>query len=114
MGVGQHPQADPLNPPKANVGHIWKTFFIICGITAAEFLIAFTVDAKSAKIIIFILMTIAKAYFIVSEFMHLGHEKKALVYAVILPFVFVLWMIGAFIWDGTHYFDSYFNYWVNR
>ena len=108
-----HPQADPLNPPPANVGHIWKTFFILVGVTAVEFAFAFGLDNGTMKTTIFVLLTIVKAYFIVAEFMHLGHEKKSLVYSVIGPFVFVLWMILACLTDASHYFVSYFNYLTN-
>lgn len=110
-----HSQADPLNPPAANVGHIWKTFFILVGVTAIEFAFAFGIphEYRNTKITIFVLLTIVKAYFIVAEFMHLGHEKKSLVYSVIGPFVLVLWMILACLTDAVHYFDAYFNYMIN-
>lgn len=115
LTYGQHPEADPINPPAANVGHIWKTFFILVGVTAVEFAFAFGIphEYKSIKIFIFILLTIVKAYFIVSEFMHLGHEKKSLVYSVVGPFVLVLWLVIACLTDAVHYFVSYFDYLIN-
>ncbi len=83
---------------------IWKTFWILLGITAAEFVIAFTVDAdlfKWTKIGIFILLTIVKAYFIVAIFMHLKHEVKALIWTIILPCLFVVWLVVALILEGS-------------
>lgn len=115
LTYGQHPEADPNNPPAANVGHIWKTFFILVAVTAFEFLLAFTIppEYRTPKVTIFILLTVVKAYFIVSEFMHLGHEKKSMVYSIIGPFVFILWMILACLTDAVHYMASYFDYLIN-
>ena len=115
LTYGQHPDADPTNPPPANTGHIWKTFFILVLITAFEFALAFGIpyEYRTIKIIIFVLLTIVKAYFIVSEFMHLGHEKKGLVYSIIAPFVLLMWLVLACLTDGLHYLDSYFNYFTN-
>ena len=57
LTYGQHPEADPINPPAPNVGHIWKTFFILVGVTAVEFAFAFGLpsDAGTIKLVIFVL-----------------------------------------------------------
>ena len=44
---------------------------------------------------IFIGMTIIKAYYIVSVFMHMKYEVKALVWSILLPMIFVIWLIVA-------------------
>src|SRR5699024_9827910 len=49
---------------------------------------------------IFILLTIVKAFYIVAEFMHFRHEVKQLVMIILIPLFFLLWGIGATIWEG--------------
>lgn len=79
---------------------IWKTFYILSILTAVEFLIAFTLHHGYLKISIFILMTLVKAFYIVGEFMHLKHEVKSLIWSIIVPCVFVIWLLVALIWEG--------------
>ncbi len=85
---------------------IWKVAGILAFITAIEFAFAFGLDHtfKYTKIFIFIALTVVKAFFIVSEFMHLGHERKSLVYSVILPLLFLVWAITAFLMESDAIF----------
>jgi caa(3)-type oxidase subunit IV len=69
---------------------IWRTFWILLVLTALEFLIAFTLHAGTLKTAIFVGMTIVKAFYIVGEFMHLKHEVKSLIWAALLPCIFVV------------------------
>lgn len=85
---------------KPNTAIIWRTFWILLAITALEFLIAFTMPASMLRVSIFVVMTIIKAFFIVSEFMHLGHETKALIWSILLPCAFVIWLIVALLVEG--------------
>jgi cytochrome c oxidase subunit 4 len=41
-----------------------------------------------------------KAYYIVSEFMHLGHEVKAMAWSVVLPMSLLVWAVIAFMNEG--------------
>ncbi|HEV7346736.1 cytochrome C oxidase subunit IV family protein [Telluribacter sp.] len=84
---------------------IWKTFFILSAITALEFVIAFTLDAGTLKVAIFIGMTIVKAFYIVGEFMHLKHETKSLIWSILIPCIFVVWLLVALILEGGAIFD---------
>lgn len=77
-----------------------KVFWILLGVTALEFLIAFTMEPGTLKIAIFIGLTIVKAFYIVAEFMHLKGEVKALVWSILLPLIFVVWLIIALIIEG--------------
>jgi len=45
-------------------------------------------------------LTILKAYYIVAEFMHLGHEKKSLKMSIVLPMLFVVFLIFIMIYQG--------------
>ncbi len=79
---------------------IWKTFFILSAITALEFIVAFSMPSGYFKVSIFIAMTIVKAFYIVGEFMHLKHEVKGLIWSILIPCLFVMWLLGALMWEG--------------
>lgn len=85
---------------KPNTKLIWRTFWILLGLTALEFLIAFTVPAGTFRTIIFVLMTLVKAFYIVAEFMHLKGEVKTLIWCIIIPTIFVMWFIAALLVEG--------------
>jgi cytochrome c oxidase subunit IV len=85
---------------KPNTKIIWRTFWILFAITALEFLIAFTLPNNALRVAIFVGMTILKAFFIVAEFMHLKGEVKTLIWSIIVPLVFVVWLIVALLVEG--------------
>lgn len=87
---------------KPNTGAIWRTFWILLGVTALEFLIAFTVDVKLIRITTFLLLTIVKAFYIVGEFMHLKHEVKSLIWSILIPTIFVVWLVVALMVEGDY------------
>lgn len=89
---------------------IWKTFFILCAITAVEFAFAFMMEAGTLRNAIFIILTIFKAFFIVGEFMHLKHETKGLIWSVLIPTALLIWLLIALLVEGTYYGNSVFNY----
>ncbi|MCU0339764.1 MAG: cytochrome C oxidase subunit IV family protein [Spirosomaceae bacterium] len=84
---------------------IWRTFWILLIITALEFAIAFTLHASPLKTAIFVGMTIIKAFYIVGEFMHLKHEMKSLIWTILLPCIFVVWLLLALMMEGGSIFD---------
>ncbi|NDK54572.1 cytochrome C oxidase subunit IV family protein [Pontibacter fetidus] len=96
--------------PKPQTKAIWRTFLILVGLTAVEFIFAFTMEASTLRNAIFIILTIFKAFYIVGEFMHLKHETKALVWSIILPMALVAWLMVALIAEGSYYFESVTNY----
>jgi len=53
-------------------------------------------------------MTIVKAAYIVGEFMHLRHEVKVLMWSIVLPMVFVVWMLVAFVYEGMKFSEINF------
>ncbi|OEK01720.1 hypothetical protein BFP97_09415 [Roseivirga sp. 4D4] len=82
---------------KAKIRGIWKVALILFLVTVIEYGFAFTMDAGMLRTVIFVGLTIVKAWFIVSEFMHLGHEVKGLIYSIILPMIFIIWLIVALV-----------------
>ncbi len=85
---------------------IWKVFFIMLGITVLEFLIALTPairDRMSKEVIvaIFFILTILKAFYIVGYFMHLKHEKLNMAYSILLPIIFIMYLIALLLFEGA-------------
>jgi cytochrome c oxidase subunit IV len=89
-----------LPPNKEKIKKLWTVAGILGAITALEFLIAFTMHHGSLKTAIFVGLTIVKAAYIVGEFMHLRHEAKVLIWSILIPMVFVVWMLVAFVYEG--------------
>ena len=61
------------------------------------------------------ILTLAKAYYIVSVFMHLGDEIRNMIMTIVVPLMLFIWFILAFIIDGNSYknlrnkYDSHFR-----
>lgn len=92
---------------------LWKVFWILLGVTIIELIIGsfakewhlLNDDRTSTLLlkIIFIGLTIGKAYFIVFSFMHLGDEKKALKYSIILPYtIFILYLVFILLTEAVY------------
>jgi caa(3)-type oxidase subunit IV len=73
----------PRNEEK--IKKIWKTAFILLAITVAEFIMAFTMDRGLLLYVLFLLLTIWKAKYIMMVFMHLGDEAKPLFMPSLCP-----------------------------
>ena len=107
-------QVQVIPADKNKILKIWKVAGILAIITGVEFAIALLsgIERGPLLITIYILLTLLKAFYIVAEFMHLGHEKKVLVYSIIFPFVFLLWGILAFLMESNAIFKAIFG-WYN-
>lgn len=95
-------QINVLPPDKAKIKKLWMTALILLVITVIEFIIAFTVPHEwhEVRVWTFIILTIVKAAFIVGEFMHLRYEAKVLFWSILIPLVFIVWMLVVFIYEG--------------
>ncbi len=96
--------------PSFSTKTIWKTFWILLIITCIELTIGMFIAPHfhSIKImfnILYIFLTLIKAFYIVAEFMHLRHELKNLIMTIIVPLFLFLWFVAAFLWDGNSYRD---------
>ncbi|MEO5984691.1 MAG: cytochrome C oxidase subunit IV family protein [Ferruginibacter sp.] len=91
---------------------IWKTFWILSAITVAELIIGLTIysihkgESPNHTLVLFFkgmvcILTLAKAYYIVSIFMHLGNEIRNFIMTIIVPLSLFIWFIIAFLWDGN-------------
>lgn len=94
----------------SGTGRIWKTFWVLSILTIIELGLGYFLYAKhghlnpglvlGTKCVIGIL-TLAKAYYIVSIFMHLGDEIRNMIMTIVVPLCLFIWFIAAFLWDGN-------------
>jgi cytochrome c oxidase subunit IV len=97
--------------PSEGTGRIWRTFWILLVITVIELALGFTmymVPGMPDWLHMFIkgvicILSLAKAFYIVSIFMHLGDEIRNMIMTIVVPLMLFVWFIGAFLWDGNSY-----------
>ncbi|MEO6524170.1 MAG: cytochrome C oxidase subunit IV family protein [Mucilaginibacter sp.] len=94
-------------------GGIVKVLVILLAITAIEFLIALYLAPHYAKIKeyanpVYILLTLFKAYYIVAFFMHLKFEKTSLIYAIVVPTLFIIGLILVLTNESHYWFQLRF------
>jgi cytochrome c oxidase subunit IV len=64
---------------------------------------------------VIVILSLAKAFYIVSIFMHLGDEIRNMIMTIVVPLMLFIWFIIAFIVDGNSYknlrntYDPYFK-----
>jgi hypothetical protein len=104
-------QVDHHHDDKAQIKRIWKTFWILSVITIIELGIGLAIyninegDTPREFLILMFkgvvcILTLAKAFYIVSIFMHLGDEIRNMTMTIIVPLLLFIWFIAAFLWDG--------------
>jgi len=93
---------------------LWNVFWIMLGVTIIELIIGFKAkewgllhptDRTSTSFlkVVFIGLTLGKAFFIIFSFMHLGDEKKVLKYCVIAPYtVFILYFVYILVAEANY------------
>ena len=93
---------------------IWRVFFVLCFITGIEFIIALwlvPVGIGGHKLPInianpvYIVLTLFKAFYIVAFFMHLKCEKTGLIFAIIVPVLFIIGLILVLTNESHHWID---------
>jgi hypothetical protein len=100
---------------------IRKTTILLSVITVIELAIGLTIytihkgpDPNHLLVLMFkgmvCILTLAKAYYIVSVFMHLGDEIRNMIMTIIVPLMLFIWFIAAFLWDGNSYKNLRNNY----
>jgi cytochrome c oxidase subunit 4 len=87
---------------------VWRTFWILLVITVVELALAIlyyktSFLPKHFLNGIFVIGTLAKAFFIIAEFMHLKHEIKNMILTMAIPAMLFIWFLTAFLWDGNSY-----------
>jgi cytochrome c oxidase subunit IV len=91
---------------------IWKIFWLLSAITIVELVIGLAIynihkgaNPNHTLVLMFkglvCILTLAKAYYIVSVFMHLGDEIRNMIMTIVVPLCLFIWFIAAFLWDGN-------------
>jgi cytochrome c oxidase subunit IV len=91
---------------------IWRTFWLLSAITVVELAIGLIIynmnkggNPNPTYVLMFkgmvCILTLAKAYYIVSIFMHLGDEIRNMIMTIVVPLCLFIWFIIAFLWDGN-------------
>ncbi len=95
-------------PAEDSKKKIFKTTVLLSVITLIELGIGYLLyatDFSETVDIMFkgavIILSFAKAFYIVSIFMHLGDEIRNLIMTIVVPLLLFLWFIVAFLWDGN-------------
>lgn len=96
----------------AQVKKIWRTFWLLSILTIIELGIGLTIytmhkgEHPNATLVLMFkglvcILTLAKAFYIVSIFMHLGDEIRNLIMTIIVPMMLFIWFIGSFLYEGN-------------
>jgi len=89
---------------------IWKIFWVLSALTVVELALGYFLYGMHGKLgyftvistkIVIGLLTLAKAYYIVSVFMHLGDEIRNFIMTIVVPLILFVWFIIAFLADGN-------------
>jgi cytochrome c oxidase subunit IV len=94
--------------PEFSTKPIWRTFWILLGITLVELILA-TIHLKTGfppKFVLngmYLILTCAKAFYIIAEFMHLRHELKNLIMTLGITALLFVWFIIAFLYEGNSF-----------
>ena len=96
---------DPINyVPHAEshgTSELWKTFWILLGITILDFVIYFVMSPSGFRNFIFIFFGLVKAYYIVGAFMHMKYEKVNLALIILVPTIFIIGLIMGLLYEGS-------------
>jgi len=88
---------------------IWKTALVLLLITLGEFILAFTMERGILLYTIYMLLTFWKGRYIIMEFMHLKDEVKVLIFSIIGPLIFLIWLAAVLILEGR---DMFLDRWM--
>ncbi len=86
---------------------IWQVFFYLLAITGVEFFIALYMLPKGLLShgvgnVIYIVLTLVKAFYIVAYFMHLKFEKFAFKTSIVVVFLFIIYFIVLMLNEGSY------------
>lgn len=89
---------------------IIKVALILTAITCVEFFIALILVPKGIlpghiANPIYIVLTLFKAFYIVAFFMHLKFERVSLIFAIIVPILFIIGLILVLTNESHHWID---------
>jgi cytochrome c oxidase subunit IV len=94
-----------------NTKMIWKVFWILSAITIVELFLGYMLFkhpeggdwGNGLRLFVkgvIIILSLAKAFYIVGYFMHLRDEIKNMIMTIVVPLLLFVWFILAFLMDG--------------
>jgi cytochrome c oxidase subunit IV len=97
---------------EAQVKRIWKAFWVLLVLTIIELGLGLTIynmdmgaNPNETLILgikgVICILTLAKAFYIISIFMHLGDEVRSFTLTLAVPATIFIWFIIVFIYDGN-------------
>lgn len=93
---------------KEFVRKVIRTTVILSVITIIELLMGLAMYAfPMADVLklflkgVIVILSLAKAFYIVGVFMHLGDEVKNLIMTIVVPLLLFIWFIAAFLYEGN-------------
>lgn len=108
--------------PSSDKSRIWRTLIILSVITIIELglgLLMYAIELPGWVQLfikgVVVILSLAKAFYIVGVFMHLGDEIRNMIMTIVVPLLLFVWFIAAFLWDGNAYrtrrntYDTYFK-----
>jgi hypothetical protein len=101
------PEISFVHEPADNTKRIWRTFWLLSALTIVELTIGLIIynihkgeNPNETLVLAFkgmvCILTLAKAYYIVSIFMHLGDEIRNLIMTILVPLSLFIWFLTAF------------------
>ena len=89
---------------------IWNIFWILLVVTVVEVALGFMFhrneSVETILIWTFVVLTLAKAYYIIMSYMHLGDEKKSFTYSILIPFaLFVTYLLVITLIEGSYSYE---------
>ncbi len=99
-------------PTDESKKRIWKTTIILSVITLFELALGYWIynmhqsaEYNHTLVLalkgIIIILSLLKAFYIVSIFMHLGDEIRNLIMTIVAPLMIFIWFIIAFLYEGN-------------
>lgn len=111
MAIESNAMVLTIADDKKHVKRIWTAFWILLGLTIAELICGLLIyvlqkGSPSYGLILFIKLviitfTLAKAFYIITIFMHLGDEIRNMILSIAVPMCLFFWFITVFLWDGS-------------
>ena len=92
-------QYEPVDKKKTN--KLWRIALILAVVTSIEFVFAIVLPRGALLYFTFVALTLVKAFYIVGEFMHLKGEVKTMIWSIVIPTIFIMWLIVALIFEGS-------------
>lgn len=103
--------ANTANADNKNAGRreIWRVTIILSVLTIIELILGFSMIGMAEGFLrhfikgVIVILMLAKAFYIVSYFMHLGHELRNMIMTIVVPLGLFVWFIIAFLYDGSSF-----------